>query len=67
MTPLERHIEAIATQLTVPSVIAQVAVIVASVGLGWLVGGALRKHVRDKGVWASTAWPTPWSPWASSP
>jgi small-conductance mechanosensitive channel len=45
-------LDAIATQLTVPSVMAQVAVIVVSVGLGWLVGGALRRHVRDRGVWA---------------
>jgi small-conductance mechanosensitive channel len=52
MTPLERTLEAIATQLTIPSVMAQVAVIVASVWLGWLVGGALRRRVRDHGVWA---------------
>jgi small-conductance mechanosensitive channel len=52
MTPLERLIEAIATQLTVPSVIAQFAVIAACFTVGWLVGGALRKRVRHRGLWA---------------
>jgi len=52
MSPLEKTLEAIATQLTAPSVAAQVAIIVACLATGWFVGGALRKRVRDQGVWA---------------
>jgi len=52
MSPLEKTLEAIATQLTAPSVAAQVGVIVACLAAGWFVGGALRKRVRDQGVWA---------------
>ncbi len=52
MTPLERTLEAIATQLTVPSVLTQLTVIAAGLALGWLVGGALRRRVRNQGFWA---------------
>jgi small-conductance mechanosensitive channel len=51
MSPLERTLEAFATQASAPRGLAQLAVIAAGVALGWLVGGMLRRRVAARQVW----------------
>ncbi len=52
MTPLESTIEALMTQAGSGRGLAQVAIVAAGLGAGWLAGGALRKRVGAKGGWA---------------
>jgi small-conductance mechanosensitive channel len=52
MSPLEKTLEAIATQLSGTATLVQAGVIAGSLALGWFVGNALRRHVTDRGVWA---------------
>jgi small-conductance mechanosensitive channel len=51
MSHIERVIEAFATQASTPLGAAQLAVIVAGLGLGWLVSGVLRRRVAARPVW----------------
>jgi len=52
MSPLERTLEAFATQASAPHAMAQFAVIVAGLALGWLVSGMLRRRVAARRLWA---------------
>ena len=52
MTPLESTIEALMTQAGSGRGLAQLAVVAAGLGAGWLLGGALRKRVDAQGRWA---------------
>jgi len=52
MTPLERALEAFATQAATPKGALQLAVIAAGLALGWLVARTLRRRVPEKPVWA---------------
>ena len=52
LTPLERTLEAFAAQASTTHGLVQVAIVVAGLALGWLVGGALRRRVSANGVWA---------------
>ncbi len=51
-TPLERIVEAFATQFSGTPALVQVGIIVIGLTVGWLVGGALRRRVRAHGIWA---------------
>jgi small-conductance mechanosensitive channel len=51
MSPLDRTLEAFATQASTPQGAAQLAVILAGLGLGWLLAGALRRGVASKQLW----------------
>lgn len=51
MTPLETTFEAFAQQATTLEGLAQLAVIVAGIGLGWLAGGMLRRRVAARELW----------------
>jgi small-conductance mechanosensitive channel len=52
MTPLEKALEAFATQAATPKGALQLAVIAAGLALGWLVARILRRRVPEKPVWA---------------
>lgn len=52
MTPLERTLDAFATQVATPKGALQLAVIAAGLALGWLVARVLRRRVPEKPVWA---------------
>lgn len=52
MSPLEKILESLATQFSGTATLLQFAVIAAGLGLGWLVGGALRRRVRAHDVGA---------------
>jgi small-conductance mechanosensitive channel len=49
MSPLEHTIEAVAAQAGSGRGMTQLAVVVAGLGIGWLVGGALRRRVAAHG------------------
>ncbi len=51
MSPLERTLEAFATQASAPRGLSQLAVIAAGLALGWLVSGMLRRRVAARQVW----------------
>jgi len=51
MSPLERTLEAFATQAATQQGASQLGVIIAGILLGWLVGGMLRRGVAAKEVW----------------
>ncbi len=51
MTPLERTLEAFATQAATPKGALQLAVIAAGLALGWLVARVLRRRVPEKPAW----------------
>jgi small-conductance mechanosensitive channel len=51
MTPLERALEAFATQAATPKGALQLAVIAAGLALGWLVARILRRRVPEKPAW----------------
>lgn len=51
MSPLERTLEAFATQASAPRGLAQLAVIAAGLALGWLVSGMLRRRVAARQMW----------------
>jgi small-conductance mechanosensitive channel len=51
MSPLDRTLEAFATQAATAQGMAQLALILAGMGLGWLAGGALRRSVAAKPRW----------------
>lgn len=52
MTPLERALEAFATQAATPKGALQLAVIAAGLALGWLVARILRRRVPENPAWA---------------
>ncbi len=52
MTPLERALEAFATQAATPGGALQLAVIAAGLALGWLVARILRRRVPENPAWA---------------
>jgi small-conductance mechanosensitive channel len=52
MSPLERTLEAFATQASAPRGLAQLGVIAVGLALGWLVSGMLRKRVAARQLWA---------------
>ncbi|MBK8325226.1 MAG: mechanosensitive ion channel [Betaproteobacteria bacterium] len=52
MSPLEKTLEAVATQLSGTATLVQAGVIATGLALGWFVGNALRRRVADRGVWA---------------
>jgi small-conductance mechanosensitive channel len=51
MTPLERTLDAFATQATTPQGLRQIAVIAAGLALGWLVARVLRRRVPQGAAW----------------
>jgi small-conductance mechanosensitive channel len=51
MTPLEKALEAFATQAATPKGALQLAVIAAGLALGWLVARILRRRVPEKPAW----------------
>lgn len=51
MSPIERTLEAFATQAATPQGTVQLAVIAAGLCLGWLVSGALRRRVAERKLW----------------
>jgi len=51
MSPLERTLEAFATQAATPQGAGQLGLVVAGLGLGWLVARALRRRVPEKPMW----------------
>jgi small-conductance mechanosensitive channel len=51
MSPLEKHLETITTELSGAAMLTQLAVIAAGIVIGWLVGGALRRRFREQGMW----------------
>jgi small-conductance mechanosensitive channel len=51
MTPLETTIDVLAPQLGTGRGIAQAALVIGGLAIGWFVGGALRRRVDTKGRW----------------
>ena len=51
MTPLERTLDAFATQATTPQGLKQLAIVAAGLALGWLVARVLRRRVPQGAAW----------------
>jgi len=51
MSPLEKTLEAFATQATTPHGFAQLAVIAAGLGFGWLAARVMRRRVTQAALW----------------
>ena len=51
MSPLEKALEAFATQATTPHGFLQLAVIAAGLGFGWLAARVMRRRVTQAALW----------------